>query len=107
MAMRFCLLQEFGLHTFPAKSELIAHMDKESADARQAIHAKFAPWSTGIFSSKADSIQEDTRWRCFYVDWHDKERYWKYEFFVADKDRFSKAISVLIKNISQECRVSS
>jgi hypothetical protein len=64
-------------------------------------------WSTGNFSSTADSIQEDTRWRCFYVDWHDKERYWKYEFFVADKDLFSNAISVLIKYISQECRVSS
>ncbi len=37
-------------------------------------------WSSGKFLTvDIETIEEDMRWSCFYVDWDDNDKYWKYE----------------------------
>jgi hypothetical protein len=56
-------------------------------------------WLTGTFSTlNVDTIEEDTRWRCFYIGWDDKNKYWKYEF-EPNKDQLLEAISSFRANL--------
>jgi AbiV family abortive infection protein len=79
---------------------------KTASDSVQIIKLKsgkeifsIAPNTTGDFSTVGvDTVEEDTRWRCFYVDWDDNNKYWKYEF-EPDKDQLLNAISRFRANI--------
>ena len=72
---------------------------KRASDSVRTIELKsgkkiysIPSWLTGTFSTvNEETIEEDTRWRCFYVDWDDDNKYWKYEF-EPDKDQLLKAI---------------
>ena len=67
------------------------------------IPVSIGPSQTGSFSSKdVIDIREDIRWRCFYVDWDNNDRYWKNEF-LPDKGELLTLIADLencIKNSS-------
>ena len=47
--------------------------------------------SSGKFSTVDIETIEDMRWSCFYVDWDDADKYWKYEF-QPDEGQLLRAI---------------
>jgi hypothetical protein len=53
------------------------------------------PYLSGKFSAEGyTDIQEEIRWRTFYLDWNDKQRFWQSEYFI-ETDELLKLISEL------------
>jgi AbiV family abortive infection protein len=64
------------------------------------IRVSIGPNMSGNFSSRGDvDILEDIRWRSFYLDWDDEQRYWKSELR-STKSELLKLISELENRIN-------